>query len=103
VLLFEVVDQLVLAVVLALAEHAGIGFVADVPSLVIVSISDRGETFLTKLAVKRLLTSMSPKMHLKISILGKVAVAVNWVTCLLVVPLQELAEVFLFCFLVLSF
>ena len=59
-LLFEVVDQLVLAVVLALAQHAGIGFVADVPSFVVVSISDCGETLFAELAVKRLLTSMSP-------------------------------------------
>ena len=55
--------QLVLSVVLNVAELAGIGLVIGVAPLVIFAIPNSGELFLAKIALVGLLTSMSPHVH----------------------------------------
>ena len=52
--------QLVLSVVLNVAELAGIGLVIGMTPLVIFAIPNSGELFLAKIALVGLLTSMSP-------------------------------------------
>jgi hypothetical protein len=55
--------QLVLSVVFNIAELAGIWLVISVTPLVIFAITNGRELFLAKIALVRLLTSMSPHVN----------------------------------------
>jgi hypothetical protein len=55
--------QLVLSVVLNVAELAGIRLVISVTPLVIFAIPNGGELFLAKIALVGLLTGMSPHVN----------------------------------------
>jgi hypothetical protein len=55
--------QLVLSVVLNVAELAGIRLVISVSPLVIFAIPNGGELFLAKIALVGLLTGMSPHVN----------------------------------------
>jgi hypothetical protein len=55
--------QLVLSVVLNIAELAGIRLVISVTPLVIFAIPNGGELFLAKIALVGLLTGMSPHVN----------------------------------------
>ena len=63
--------QLVLSVVLDVAELTGIWLVISVTPLMIFAIPNSGELFLAKVALIRLLSSMSPHMHEQVTFLGK--------------------------------
>ena len=64
-------NQLVLSVVLNVAELAGVRLVISMSPLMIFAIPNGGELFLAKIAMIGLLTSVSPHVNEKVTFLGK--------------------------------
>lgn len=63
VLARTMLDKLVLSIVFNVTQLASVGLVIRVPTLVILAVSNSGEPFVAKVALVRLLSSMSPHVH----------------------------------------